>query len=476
MASQSSIGDTAADLAECTALQGEEWEVLESIYPDCVSGDPSSGLVKLEIPIEFPEPKAIHVVEALSTGHSSGPTDVGPTSAPASSLPSLGALPPILLDVLLPATYPYSPPVIQSLHTTHSWLPLSLRLQRMLLEMWQDGEGVLYSWIETIRSGEFLYSLGMLCDVNGQETIRIDHPVPHALLPVLNAYDRSTQLTRFSQASYECQICLTSIKGARCILLSCSHVFCRACLEDFWRLCITEGDIGHVGCPDPQCVKAGREANEEETRRVVTEEEFQRWKWLREKRELEKDPSIIHCPMSFCQRPVPKPTNVDDGSGWERLRECPDCGYSFCAYCKRTWHGPLSDCPMSTTETFVLQYLALPEGSAEREVLEHRFGRNNIRKLVTKFEEERANKQWLEDSTMSCPNCHIHVEKSLGCNHMTCAKCKTHFCYRCGDRLQANNPYIHFSTPGHRCYSKLFDFQSADDDEWQPVEAFELEL
>lgn len=42
----------------------------------------------------------------------------------------------------------------------------------MLLEMWQDGEGVLYSWIETIRSGEFLYSLGMLCDVNGQETIR----------------------------------------------------------------------------------------------------------------------------------------------------------------------------------------------------------------------------------------------------------------------------------------------------------------
>lgn len=83
---------------------------------------------------------------------------------------------------------------------------------------------------------------------------------------------------------------------------------------------------------------------------------------------------------------------------------------------------------MSTTETFVLQYLALPEGSAEREVLEHRFGRNNIRKLVTKFEEERANKQWLEDSTMSCPNCHIHVEKSLGCNHVSrlIVRCSRH--------------------------------------------------
>lgn len=74
---------------------------------------------------------------------------------------------------------------------------------------------------------------------------------------------------------------------------------------------------------------------------------------------------------------------------------------------------------MSMTESFVLEYLALPEGSAEREVLERRFGRNNIRKLVMKYEEEQANKQWLEHSTMSCPSCHVHVEKSLGCNHVS---------------------------------------------------------
>ncbi|KZT74831.1 hypothetical protein DAEQUDRAFT_700902 [Daedalea quercina L-15889] len=477
MAAQTSSGRTDVDRAECASLQGEEWEVLESIYPDCVSGNLTSGLVKLEIPIEFPEPRTVYILDdrtQLSTGNLGSDTAVlGPSSIPVSSSLPLTTLPPLLLDVLLPATYPYSPPVIQTLHATNSWLPSCLKLQRMLLEMWQDGEGLLYNWIELIRSGEFLETLGMCSDVNGEEVIRIYHSAPHLLTPLLKVYDQSTQLTRFSQTSYECQICLTAIKGARCISLSCSHVFCRACLEDFWRLCITEGDVGHVGCPDPQCVKAGREANEEEVRRVVTEEEVRRWKWLREKRELEKDPSIIHCPMSFCQRPVLKPTNVDDGSGWERLRECPDCGYSFCAYCKRTWHGPLSDCPISMTESFVLEYLALPEGSPEREVLERRFGRNNIRKLVAKYNEEQANKQWLDSSTMSCPSCQVHVEKSLGCNHMTCTKCKTHFCYRCGDKLQANDPYVHFSTPGHRCYSKLFDFQSIDD-EWQPVEGFDL--
>ena len=59
-------------------------------------------------------------------------------------------------------------------------------------------------------------------------------------------------------------------------------------MEDFWKLCIAEGEIGRVGCPDPDCVKAGREATEEEVARIVTEQEFQRWKWLREKRVYDK--------------------------------------------------------------------------------------------------------------------------------------------------------------------------------------------
>lgn len=55
---------------------------------------------------------------------------------------------------------------------------------------------------------------------------------------------------------------------------------------------------------------------------------------------------------------------------------------------------------------------------------------------------------------------------------MTCAKCGQHFCYRCGDKLLASNPYQHFSTPGIPCFSKLFDYQSTEL-EWQPVEGFD---
>ncbi len=54
---------------------------------------------------------------------------------------------------------------------------------------------------------------------------------------------------------------------------------------------------------------------------------------------LPADPSIVLCPMVLCQTPVPKPSGADvqDGTGWERLRTCPSCTYSFCSFCKRTW-------------------------------------------------------------------------------------------------------------------------------------------
>lgn len=85
---------------------------------------------------------------------------------------SLSVLPALLLDILLPPAYPYSPPVILSLHATHSWLPLGLILQRRLLEMWQEGEGVLYIWIEWLRNGDFLEALNLTSALHEEQVIR----------------------------------------------------------------------------------------------------------------------------------------------------------------------------------------------------------------------------------------------------------------------------------------------------------------
>jgi len=320
--------------------------------------------------------------------------------------------------------------------------------------------------LEYIRTGDFLQKMNLLSSVNS-DLIVLPHPAPRMIAPLLLEYNTSSQSSQFAQNSYPCSICLTSLKGSKCLQLMCNHIFCRSCLEDFWKMCIQEGDVSRVGCPDPECVKKGNEANEEEVARVVTEAELQRWGWLREKRNLERDPTVVHCPVAVCQAPVPKPSDGDTETGWSRLRQCPRCDFTFCAFCRRTWHGPLDKCPIAQYEYLALEYLGAEEGSPERAQLERRFGRTNIRRLVATYEEEKANLQWLKASTMMCPGCQCHVEKTMGCNHMTCWKCSQHFCYRCGTRLNADSPYSHFSNPALRCYNQLFDETDVAEEDWE---------
>ncbi|KIY52890.1 hypothetical protein FISHEDRAFT_34477 [Fistulina hepatica ATCC 64428] len=454
-----------ADKNECFSLVAQELEVLEAIYPECLSGnipDPTLAL-RMEVSIEWDEPRQIRLACADSTSC---------TSTVQETTLSLSLLPPILLHVVLPSDYPLSsPPKIISLRATHSWFPHLVELQDALLNMWTPGEGVLEPWVDFIKSGRFLNSLGIVFS----DHVEIPCPAPTKLAELLFSYQSSAQASQFNQNTYSCAVCLSSMKGSKCLQLSCSHIFCRSCLEGFWKLCILEGDVGRVGCPDPECVKSGREASEEEVARIVTEGEVHRWRWLREKRMLDKDPTIIHCPISFCQTPVHKPPTdkSDEDSGWDKLRTCPSCDFSFCAFCKRTWHGPKSACPISVSEKIVLKYIKAEVGSHERAFIERMYGKSTIARLVAAHEEEKANKKWLEMSTMACPGCNVNVEKSLGCNHMTCAKCHQHFCYRCGTRLNSQNPYPHFSTPGLPCFNKLFDFIKPEDNEWQPVEGFQ---
>jgi E3 ubiquitin-protein ligase RNF14 len=146
--------------------------------------------------------------------------------------------------------------------------------------------------------------------------------------------------------------------------------------------------------------------------------------------QISTDPTIIHCPVQICQTPVsaPQKDSDEEATGWDKLRTCPSCAYSFCAFCRRTWHGPISDCPLSAMDTFVDEYMALPERSTERILLEQRYGKANIIRLVTKREEEKANWTWLESSATACPSCDIFVEKSAGCNHVSLGSCLLLLC------------------------------------------------
>ena len=131
-------------------LLREELQVLESIYPDYIL-ESTPDTIRLEVPIELDAPRPVLSITKLGSDALSG------ASASDTSTDQVLYLPPIIINIRLPDGYPAeSPPIITSIHATHSWLPNETQLAVLLLETWKQGEGVLCDWVELVRSGAFL--------------------------------------------------------------------------------------------------------------------------------------------------------------------------------------------------------------------------------------------------------------------------------------------------------------------------------
>lgn len=128
---------------------------IQSIYPEFVSSPILDGSLKLEIPVEFETSKSVMIFEPSPN------TPDAFRRKPTVLTVSLSTLPPLLIHLSLPVYYPlHVPPQITSVRATHVWLPdVADSLSSLLLDLWQMGEPSLYSWIEFIRTGEFLEKL-----------------------------------------------------------------------------------------------------------------------------------------------------------------------------------------------------------------------------------------------------------------------------------------------------------------------------
>ncbi|KAK5275864.1 hypothetical protein LTR16_012051, partial [Cryomyces antarcticus] len=65
--------------------------------------------------------------------------------------------------------------------------------------------------------------------------------VPQEMKIPLLDFDIKAKRAKFEQGTYDCGVCLEPKKGSACYQLArCGHVFCVACLQDFYNNCITE--------------------------------------------------------------------------------------------------------------------------------------------------------------------------------------------------------------------------------------------
>ena len=425
-------------------LRRQEWEVLEvlaystsfipclikwgqSIYPDSTAatsekpGVASGDNITLELPISLDECR----VELVSNA----------AQQPSSNIlsASLSHLPSISVRLYLPSLYPStSRPQVVSISCAHSWLSdehverLTTNLRDKLDDTPLNDDGVLWDLCEWFRSGECLRSMKLLTPdglryVNSQgvfiyvndNSIRLSHPAPALLLPILRQHDALVNSVAFESQTYECSICITSIKGKRAVLLSCSHVFCRECLVDFWTLLVTEGDIFRVGCAHEQCVKDKRLANEQELADILPSTLVERWKLLRQKRAAGLDPTLQFCPVTICQALVSSPyPEIPAGqeTGSRRLRTCDQCQFSFCSLCRRSWcvppinpvgrisntilrHGSVAPCPVPFSAEFVAEYLETTIDSPRRKELDRRYGRKEIWEMIEHYNSVQSAKE-----------------------------------------------------------------------------------
>ncbi|EER29968.1 translation termination inhibitor protein itt1 [Coccidioides posadasii str. Silveira] len=390
--------------------------------------------------------------------------------------------PPLELQIELPERYPAIEPPKITISTYPDWLP-GPTISRLVTEgknLWEEcgKDLVVYSYIDHLQqAAETIF--GLL-------TVGRDKPLsfPESLKIPLLDFDLRVKREKFEQETFVCGICLEPKKGKVCHRLPrCSHVFCVACLQDFYNTCIAEGDVDNVKCIDPNCGKETKSAPADEDiegqrrpRRhrkpdlALTPDELlqiplepqivQRYALLKRKLKLEADKSVIYCPRQWCQgaarsKRFPKPADPLNISNLElsddedvaetfdpfgpedqlppmeeRVAICEDCGYAFCRVCKRGWHGPSVFC--------------YPRRAAELTA------------------EEKATEDYMQLYTTRCPTCDFRCQKAMGCNHMICSRCKTHFCYLCSSWLFAANPYQHFNERSSSCYMKLWELERGD--------------
>ncbi|CAN6620531.1 E3 ubiquitin-protein ligase Itt1p [Trichomonascus vanleenenianus] len=318
------------------------------------------------------------------------------------------------------------------------------QLEQEAQGLWTPGDQVLFSMIDHIKSA-----------LESMTTIVVPGDNRDRFL----ASNQEVTKRSFNAQTFKCEICQMPKKGVDCTVLRCDHVFCTNCLQEYYTACITQGYIAQVICPEPQC--SNPKLDPETLKSLVPSDLFERYDTLRKKKELQASPhTSILCPRNFCQDLIHR--NPDDN-----LTICGACGFAFCAICKRSWHGYFERCRM-TEEPDTETLEAYINGDREaRTRIEREWGVLNMKLFADHYTNEKLFREYLEEHAglnQACPECRTTIERSGGCNKMTCGVCHTFFCFRCGSQLSKQDPYSHYGNRRSPCFEKLFEGMEGTED------------
>ena len=354
-------------------------------------------------------------------------------------------MPRIFLEFILPEKYPTrdAPAFV----LTCDWLSNShlSALCARLDDMWDAsrasgaiGEPIVYDWTEWLKNSAMEETLvnadgvlnlskkasgwagdGFELDPRGIATARDAREAEFSILRA-DAIGRRREF--LASEDNVCGTCFADdLRGAemRRVSASCGHRFCVDCVTRMARVHVREGTVNELVCPHPDCSSS---MDPQTLREVLDDEEFAKFEAIALSKALDAMQDLVYCPR--CEHPT-----IEDE---DHCGRCPGCLYTFCGLCRSAWHARSEPCLSPAQRLAVLEGRARGDSQMSEEALRT-------------FREEMADASaaaYVARNGRTCPDCRQGIEKTEGCNKMTCT-CGCFMCWTCGAKLSGDG-YSHY--------------------------------
>jgi hypothetical protein len=182
-----------------------------------------------------------------------------------------------------------------------------------------------------------------------------------------------------------CPVCFTEASVP--IILTCGHTWCTSCLESY-LVSAVENKAFPLTClgDDASCTER---ISIILAKKILSGEDFASlcdasfWSYVHARTD-----EFYHCPTPDCAQ-------VYRAVSGSVILQCPSCLVRICSGCNTEAHDGLT--------------------CEERDQAE-----------------DKLYHEWAATHDVkNCPGCKIPIERSEGCNHMTCVRCQTHICWEC---------------------------------------------
>ena len=193
-------------------------------------------------------------------------------------------------------------------------------------------------------------------------------------------------------SSTPCQICFDCVPVGDVVDAPCAHLFCRDCMVGYVTAKVNDGHVLNVHCPYPACARV---LSASDFLALLPSDLNAKYERFRTNAEVALDPSARWCPTAGCDSVLKR----GKGKGADKLK-CGKCKRALCFSCNEEWHDGRT-CEQAA---------------------------NGVMAAYRRSHDVRQ-----------CPECHTTIERSEGCNHMTCTRCHFQFCWLCCRRYSKHH-------------------------------------